>query len=415
LKILFINISDIIGGAAIAARRLGKGLEKYHSTENIFVVRTKKTTEENVFATRRNQFEQVSERWFNIASNLLGLQYQYLPFSPKVILQKTLEFKPDVISLHNTIGGYFSTSLLIELSKIAPVVWTLHDMWAFTGNAAYTFGDTSWKEMKNSKSNTHTFPFIGINTGGMLLRQKKRIYSKSDLTIVTPSDWLCSLAKESPVFEGKDVHHIFNGIDLELFSPKPKAGIRKKLNIPPEAKVIMFSAEKLKNNARKGLGDLMKILRVINGRTDSKVHLLMLGEGMPEGLEEFNNFYVHPTGYVQDEAKMAEYLSCSDVFVFPSRADNLPNVLVESIASGTPAVTFDIGGCGEIIKNDVSGCLIEPFNIEKFAEETLRLLSSDEKLKELSLSSRKFAEGNFSLKSMSDNYYRLFERKIRKK
>ncbi|HEX2963245.1 MAG TPA: glycosyltransferase [Ignavibacteriales bacterium] len=415
MKILFINISDIVGGAAIAARRLGKGLEKYHNTENFFVVRSKASSDKNVFPTRENGFVQVAEKWFNIFSNLLGIQYQYLPFSPKVILQKTREIKPDIISLHNTLGGYFTTSLIRELSKEAPIIWTLHDMWAFTGNSAHTFGDTSWKEMKNSRSNTRIYPAIGINTGSMLLKQKKKIYSESDITIVTPSDWLLGLAKESPVFAGKELHHIFNGIDLDIFKPRSGEELRKSLNIPPDARVIMFSAEKLNKNPYKGGRDLIEILKIINARTEKKVHLLILGIGRLEELELFNNFTVHTTGYVRDEAKVAEYLSMADLFVYPTRADNLSNALIESVASGTPAVTFDVGGCKEIIKNDVSGCLIEPFNLEKFAGETLRLLSSDEKLKELSHKSRKFAEENFSLKSMSESYYELFERKIRRK
>lgn len=415
MKILFINISDVVGGAAIAARRLGKGLEKYHHTENFFVVRTKGSTDKNVFATRRNGFEQSAEKWFNIFSNLLGLQYQFLPFSPRVILQKTKEIKPDIISLHNTLGGYFTTSLISELSKEAPVVWTLHDMWAFTGNSAHTFGDMSWKEMKNSRSNTRIFPSIGINTGSMLLKQKKRIYSNSDLTVVAPSGWLYQLAHQSPVFQGKELLHIFNGIDLNTFLPRPKEEIRRSLNIPPEAKVIMFSAEKLKNNPYKGGRDLTEILKIINAGLNFKVHLLILGTGRLEETDQFNNFTVHTTGYIQDESKMAEYLSAADLFVYPTRADNLSNALIESIASGTPAVTFDVGGCGEIIKNNVSGSLIEPFNLEKFAGETLRLLSSEERLKELSERSRRFAEENFSLQAMSDNYFRLFERKMRGK
>ncbi|HEX2867254.1 MAG TPA: glycosyltransferase [Ignavibacteriales bacterium] len=413
MKILFINISDIIGGAAIAARRLGKGLETYHNTENFFVVRTKASPDKNVFPTRKNGFEQTSEKWFNIFSNLLGLQYQYLPFSPKVILEKTREIKPDIISLHNTLGGYFTTSLISRLSETAPIVWTLHDMWAFTGNSAHTFGDTSWKEMKNSPSNTRIFPAIGINTGHMLLKQKKRIYSQSDLTVVAPSDWLYRLAVQSPVFEGKELHHIFNGIDLSIFTPRPKDEVRQRLGIPADAKVIMFSAEKLRKNPYKGGRDLVEVLKIIDSNTTSKIHLLILGIGTLEEAGHFNNFTVQTTGYVKDEAKMAEYLAAADLFVYPTRADTLSNALVESIASGTPAVTFDVGGSREIIKNEVSGSLIEPFDTEKFAMETIRLLSDKEKLKELSLTSRRLAEENFSLKAMADSYYNLFERKIR--
>lgn len=408
MKVLFINISDIIGGAAIAATRLGEGLEKYYNTENYFAVRTKRSQKSNVYPTRRNSFEQTSERWFNIFSNLLGLQYQYLPFSPKVILKKTDEIKPDIISLHNTLGGYFSIPLYAEISKRAPVVWTLHDMWAFTGNAAHTFGDQSWKEMKNSPQNTKIFPSIGINTGSMLLRQKREVYAKSNMTIVTPSDWLFKLAEQSPVFEGKKIYHIFNGIDTDKFSPSDKSQPRKDLNIPEDAKVLMFSAEKLKGNPYKGGKDLIEILRILNSKLTTKVHLLILGYGELKEISELKNFIIHPAGYIKEEEKMARCLSASDLFIYPTRADNLSNALIEAIACGTPSVTFDIGGCGEIIKNDISGCLIKPFDLKDFADKTLELIYNDKKRSELSASARKFAVENFSLKKMSESYYNLF-------
>ncbi|MGE5500241.1 MAG: glycosyltransferase [Syntrophothermus sp.] len=412
MKVLFINISDIIGGAAIAATRLGDGLKKYHATENYFVVRTKGSDKDNVFPTRRNSFEQNAERWFNIFSNLSGLQYQYLPFSPSVIRQKIKEIKPDIISMHNTLGGYFPIPMYEEISSYAPVVWTLHDMWAFTGNAAHTFGDESWNEMKNSKQNTKIYPAIGINTGSWLLKQKKEVYSRSNITIVTPSMWLYSLAKQSPVFEGKQLHHIFNGVDQDVFYPLDKAGARKELNIPQDAKVLMFSAEKLKGNPYKGGRDLIEILRKINSRVQEKIHLLILGMGELEELKSLEKFVIHQAGYIKEEKKMAQCLSASDIFVYPTRADNLSNALVEAISCGRPAVTFDVGGCGEIITDNISGRLIKPFDLDDFALKTVELLSDSSRLSLLSAGARIYAEKNFSLKKMSYKYYELFKQLI---
>jgi hypothetical protein len=112
MKILFINMSDLTGGAAIAATRLGIGLEREFKTENFFLVRNKISDYPNVFPTRKNSLEGFIERWVNIGFNIFGMQYQYLPFSPKEILKKAKEIKPDIISLHNTLGGYFTTSLI---------------------------------------------------------------------------------------------------------------------------------------------------------------------------------------------------------------------------------------------------------------------------------------------------------------
>ncbi|MEI7810816.1 MAG: glycosyltransferase [Ignavibacteria bacterium] len=408
MKILFINISDVIGGSAIAATRLGSGLEKYCHTDNYFVVRTKRSDKPNVFATRQNGFDQSFERWFNVFSNALGLQYQYLPVSPKIIRQKVKELKPDIISLHNTLGGYFETPMIAELSKQAPIVWTMHDMWTFTGNSAHTFGDESWKEMKNSRSNAKSFPALGINTGSFLLRQKKRIYAASNVSFVAPSKWLYNLAIQSPVLEGREVRHIFNGLDLEIFSPMDKARAREELNIPREAKTLMFSAEKLSKNIYKGGRDLIQILKLIGSMAKTEIHLLILGLGEIEEISELKNFRIHSAGYVQDEVKMRLCLSAADMLVFPTKADNLSNALVEAVSCGTPAITFDIGGCGEIIKDNISGRLIKPFDLNDFAEKTVRLLFDETRLQELSGSARAYAAENFSLKDMSRKYFELF-------
>ena len=118
MKILFINISDIKGGSAIVAYRLGKTLESQFNTNNLFLVRTKYSNDKNVIQTRKNYFEEKFEWACNIFFNIIGLQYKFLPFSPKRIIETANEFKPDVISLHNPIGGYFRIDDLIQLTKI---------------------------------------------------------------------------------------------------------------------------------------------------------------------------------------------------------------------------------------------------------------------------------------------------------
>jgi len=412
MKILFINISDVVGGSAKAAYRLGKELEKNYKTENLFLVRTKKSNDSNVLQTRRNKFHHIIERGFNILMNLVGLQYQWLPFSPRFILKKAKEFQPDVISLHNTIGGYFRTKDLIKLSKIAPIVWTLHDMWAFTGNAAHTFGNESWKEMKTGKDEKKIFPWIGINTGNWLLKQKKKIYGKSNLTIVTPSRWLCNLVKESPVFEGKEFHQIYHGIDTDKFKPLNKAEVRRALAIPEEAKVIMFSAEKLKGSQWKGGKDLIEILQKIDSNLSETIYVIALGKGKADALKNFAHLKPITPGFIKDEDELVKYYSAADLLVYPSRADSLGLVLVEANACGTPAITFKIDGCAEVIRNDISGYVIPLFDTDKFAEEIIRLLRERKKLDILSRNSSRYANENFNVKIMADRYYGLLQNAI---
>ncbi len=408
MKILFINISDTQGGSAKAAYRLGKCLEEKYNTKNLFLVRTKRSDDKNVIQTRRSGFCAYIERVANIIMNALGFQYYWLPFSPRFILKKAEEYKPDVISLQNTLGGYFKTKDLIKLSKIAPVVWTLHDMWAFTRNASYTFGDNSWKQKATFRDEHKIFPELGFNNGTQLLRHKEKVYSSSKFSLITPSKWLAELVKISPLLKNKEVHHVFNGIDLNLFKPFEKTILREKYNIASDQKVIVFIAENLAKKNWKLGNELKDILAEINNKLREKVTLVILGNGYMPYLTDLHNYDIKLQGYVYEDKKISELLALSDFFIYPTREDNLPTVLIESLACGTPCITFDTGGCGEIIINDLNGILIEKFNTNRFSNAAINLLENESVLNRLSINARNYAEENFSVEKMADNYMKIF-------
>ncbi|MCL5030331.1 MAG: glycosyltransferase [Bacteroidetes bacterium] len=408
MKILFINKYDITGGAGVAAFRLHIALEKKFNTEDLFLVGIKKSNLKNVIPTRNSGFQNFVERGLNFLFNQIGLQYKFHPISTKNILRFAKEFSPNIISLHNAHGGYFQTSLLIKLSNIAPIVWTLHDMWAFTANAAHTFGDDSWKNLRSGNDERKLFPQIGLNTGNWLLKEKKRIYSDSNLTIVTPSKWLYNLAIQSPVFEGKEIIHIPNGINLDIFYPRDKLAIRKELNIPINSKVLIFGAEKVSNGNYKGGSGLINILKILDSKLDEKIQLIIFGKSELKQQLESKNFKINETGYIYDEELLAKYLSAADIFIYPTKADNLPNALIEATACGTPSITYDVGGCKEIIEDEVNGFLIPAFDEKLFVDKIFDNLKNDSINKDI-ISCRKIAEEKFNVFSTADNYYDLFE------
>jgi glycosyltransferase involved in cell wall biosynthesis len=421
MKILFINQKDVEGGAAIAACRLARGLEESFQSGSYFIVGKKSSANSNVFATIDSPSETLKaikvfiEFMVNKILNFLGLQYYYFPFSTRFILKKVRQLKPDVISLHNTHGGYFKTTLIKKLSRLAPVAWTLHDMWAFTGNAAHTFGDESWKQMKSGKGEKKIYPHIGINRGRGLLKRKKRIYKKSNLHVITPSRWLFALAKQSPVFANTPLYHIPHGLDLRVFQPMDKQSCRKVLDIPIDARVTIFcSADDLDRSAWKGGSLLVDILKAIDARTTNPIETLVLGKGELKALKDLKRLNLRKIGFVNCEQLIAVLLSAADLFIYPTRADTMPLVLLEAIACGTPCITFDIGGCSDIIRDDTGGYLIKPFDIKTFADKTIEILNDGKKHEELSRSTRQFAEEHFSLETMSHAYYQLFTNIIEK-
>lgn len=408
MKILFINISDIQGGSAKAAYRLGKQLEKDYNTKNLFLVRSKYSNDPNVLQTRQNRFEHLVERCVNIFMNLIGLQYQWLPFSPKFILKKAKEFKPDIISLHNTIGGYFRTKDLVELSQVAPIVWTLHDMWAFTRNGAHTYGDESWRELKTFPRERKIFPWIGIDSGNWLIKQKKNIYRDSNVSFVCPSQWLFQLAKESPLFFNKEVKHINHGVDINKFNIIDKGFAKKNIGIMPDSKVVMFVAEKLGTDSTKGGAELVDIINKLIEKYTGKLTLILLGNADGFCLSNNNIDLVRP-GYVNSEAEMIKYYNSADVFVYPTKAESFGLVLAEAISCGTPCVSNDVGPVSEIIKNEVSGFTVKAGEIDKFVSYVYNLLIDEEKLQFLAKSSRRHAVEHFSLEKMSKDYFTIYK------
>lgn len=414
MRILFINTTDIAGGAAVVMQRLMQGLNHAYATENALLVKIKQGSDPATKKILHSAPQIIAEKIIDRISRPLGMLYQYFPFSSHHILSAARNFKPGIINLHNSHGGYFATPLIAELSKIAPIVWTLHDMWSFTGNSAHTFGNTSWKQLKNDASLKKIPPTIGINTGAFLLRQKKRFYSHSRLQIVTPSRWLKDLADQSPVFSGKQIHHIYNGIDTTVFKPGNKLAVRQKMNMAPDEPVIIFISHFLtRNNPWKGGNDLLEILARIDKAATQKITLLMLGEGTHPDLATFKNLNIVYTGYLRSDAAVSDCLNAADLFIYPTRADNLPNVLVESIACGTPCITFNIGGNAEIIRHNFNGVIIEPFDFDAFANETMGLLNNESKRSAFSANCITVTQENFLLKPMIDKYYSVFENAIK--
>lgn len=411
MRILFINKYDIHGGAAIFAYKLGKSLAETFNSTNRFLVGIKKSSNEIVLQLRRNSFEIEIERGLNFLFSSVGMQYFYFPLSTKRILKYVNDFRPDIISLHNSHGGYFKTSLLETLSQKCPLVWSLHDMWSITGSAAYTFGNESWKNMKTFPGESKIYPYLGFNSNEYLMKFKKRIYDRSNLTIVTASNWMNKNVKDSPLLKSKEIVNIPYGIDLQLYNDKDKELRKERFGIPASEIVIILGAEKL-NDYRKGLSDLIKVLGSVSEKFKNKVHLFVLGDGDSLSLNLPENFTIKKTGYVNDEVLYSEYLKASDIFLFPSKDDNLPVMPINSIACGTPVVAFDVGGCSDIIKDNYNGFLIEPFNLKEFSDKILVLLNNPEMLKTFSVNAGKFAQENFSINKMTNDYYNLFNEVI---
>jgi protein O-GlcNAc transferase len=222
--------------------------------------------------------------------------------------------------------------------------------------------------------------------------------------IVTPSKWLKNKV-ENGILADKEIHLIYNGIDQRVFHPMNKIDVRKKLNLPLDKTILMFSAHYGIKNYWKGGEYLLEALSKIN--RDNLVFLNVGSSEKPDKqIKDSIEWISIP--YVEDENKMAEYYAASDLFLYPSLADNCPLVVLEAMASGTPVISFKTGGIPELVAHMKNGYISEYKNVDDFLCGINLFLDHDDLRKNAGLSARKTVEVHFTLDKMVDLYEELY-------
>ncbi len=295
-------------------------------------------------------------------SRITDRQGFYSTSATKRLVRSIEHFKPDIIHLHNLHGYYLDIRVLFEFLKNygKPIVWTLHDCWAFTGHCAYFsfVGCDKWKNGCGQCPQKSAYPasFL-LDDSKKSYQEKKRLFTGvHNLTIVTPSDWLNNLAKES--FLGDfPVYTINNGVDLSVFHPV-QSNFKEKHNLRGK-KIVLGIANVWEK--RKGLDDFIALSNILSD--DTKIVLVGLTEKQIAALPS-NIIGISRTANINE---LVELYSAADVFVNPTKEDNFPTVNIEAIACGTPVVTYNTGGSGEML-NEKCGIVVPMGDVEALAE-----------------------------------------------
>jgi glycosyltransferase involved in cell wall biosynthesis len=359
--------------------------------------------------TKSNHIEQIIRKrnLENLISRIpyyFGLSY-IGHFSTFKIPEYSFYQQSDILNLHNLHGDYFNYLALPKLTKEKPAVWTLHDMWSFTGHCAYSYDCKKWQSGCGNCPYLDVVPVIPRDNTAVEWRLKNWIYQCSNIAIVTLSNWLTELTKKS-MLSHLSIHHIPNGINTQSYQPLDPLECRSILGIPTNKKVLMFVAFAL-NDPRKGGDLLVKSLQNLPDSLKKEIVLLTLGEG-GESLSEVVNIPVISLGYVSGDRLKSIAYSAADLFVFPTRADNLPLVLQESMACGTPMISFAVGGVPDLVRPGITGELAPPENIQAFAEKIIELLEDDNKRNKLSKNCRHIAETEYSIELQAQRYIELY-------
>jgi glycosyltransferase involved in cell wall biosynthesis len=406
MKILHINQSDISGGAAIAGYRLHQSLLAQGLDSKLLVgtVKTKDICSAPV--PRRPHIEDQLFRF----SYRLGLNYIHL-ISTFNIPSHPLYQSADILNFHNLHTGYFNYLAISKLTHTTPAVYTLHDMWSFTGHCIYSYDCDRWKIGCGRCPYPNTYPEIRRDNTHVEWKLKNWVYHHSNLTIVAPSQWLAELAQQS-MLNHFPVHYIPNGIDLETYQPLDQYHCRSVLGIPPHKFVLLFVAQHLAD-VRKGGDLLLKALLQLPDSLKADVLLLTMGDGSQKiaehlGIETIN------LGYISEDNAKATVYSAADLFLFPTRADNLPLVLQESMACGTPMVSFRIGGVPDLVRPGVTGYLALPEDARDFSNGIVQLLEDTDLRSCMRQNCRKIAFEEYSLEQQAQRYIELYRKVLQK-
>lgn len=396
MNVLHISESDAEGGAARAAYKLHKDLRQRNHRSQMLVAR-KLTSDDDVRPLKRNVGWRGLDRASGAVLDRVGLQYAF--YASSFSLAGDPWFRAaDVVQLHNTHGSYFSHSALPFLSRRRPIVWLLHDMWSFTGHVAYSYECERWRHGCGSCPHLGEYPALPVDTSARLWRLKQSVYARSRLHLVAPSRWLTALVRSSPLLGRFPTHHIPYGVDTEMFSPGPRDEARGRLGLPNDRPIVLFVATDL-TDPRKGF---QFIDAAVQGLDDP---LLLTVAASGTAQFDVDTRFLK----IDDDWLLVDAYRAADVVLLPTLADNLPNVVIESMACGTPCVAFATGGVPDAVRHLETGYLVPPGDTEGLRE-GLRTLLADAVLRaRLGDSCRHAAVEDYSLARQSDRYLELYE------
>lgn len=410
MKVLHVNFADIRGGAARAAYRLHLGLLN-HSIQSHLLV-TRKKSRDNTVIGPKNFLNKIllrlASRLETVLTRFQGGKTRSL-FSPGLVPGPKIRTQlgsadADVINLHWTCQAMLRIEDLQQISK--PIIWTLHDLWPLTGGC---HTDEGCEQYQAECGNCPILSNRGIfDLSHRVLSRKQASYADLDITIVAPSQWMADNARKSAVFKNRNIHVIHNGLDLNVFKPTDKKQARQSLGLPEDRLLALFGAMGSTENPGKGFDLLVAGLNRLSKDWRDTVDLVVFGSTGSSAIKN-SGFITHFLGDIYDDKKLVELYSSVDVMIVPSRQDNLPNIVSESLACGTPVVAFNIGGIPEMIEHKVSGYLAKAFDPTELARGVEFVLEQQQLNKHMGPAARERAVAKFSDQEMSLKYLSLYK------
>lgn len=405
MKVLHAVTSDI-GGAARATIRINNSINfvcKYNKGKVIVI--KKNTSNSSVEPIAVNKLKKILAFRNRIFNDFTISKYNNKTlFSHEIMGFDLLKEKHirefNIVNLHWINGGMLSYNTLKKLKYLnKPIVWTLHDMWPFTGGCHYDEECGRFKEDCGKCKVLRSSKEVDLST--KIQEKKKKIYDDLNITVVGCSSWITECAKQSKLFKDKKCINIANPIDIDMFKPIDKEICKGILNINTNKKIILFGAMSSTSDERKGFKFLLEAIK----KLDSSKYIALIFGNNSEESEVEEHMEVRYLGNLVDDYTLTLVYNAADVFVAPSIQENLANTVLESLSCGTPVVAFDIGGMKDMIKNEYNGYLAEPFDSIDLSKGIDYCINNND---ELSFNARSYVVDNFTYEIIGNKYIDLY-------
>jgi len=415
MRIAHLNSSNIHGGSGRAAYRIHKSLKEVGLDSRMFVSRefnpdldvkvvSDKWVGKFLKKVRSRYEKQILNKYRNREKKIFSIASKGIDVARENIVRDA-----DIINFHWINRCFLSLKSIKQIGKLnKPIVWTLHDMWAFTGGCHYSDGCRRYEERCGECPVLGSSKFRDLSW--KILSKKLRGYKKLNSTIVAPSNWLADCAKNSALFKDCKIEVIPYSIDIEIFKPIEKEKACEILNISDDKYLVSFGMSSKADIKRKGVNYLIEALLIISHKfpeLSEKIELLVFGIPRSEKIENIP-FKTHFLGALHDDFTIDLCYNAADIFVLPSIEDNLPNTVIESLACGTPVVGFNVGGIPDMLTHKRNGYLADYKSSEDIARGIKWILEDKSRLSRLSKNAREKVLKNYTYEIIGEKYLKLY-------
>lgn len=396
-KVTVVSYSDSGGGAFRCAYRMHRALVESGVDSSMRVVL--KLTDDPTVVAPASRLGRVVARSRN------SLAYRVVRrFGPRDDVYRSLGIFPTGLHRELDRGGacllhfHWVCGEMISIGEIGatrtPIVWTLHDEWAFRGAEHFPAFDGDVRYEHEYRPGSGRADRRGWDIDRWTWRRKRAAWRRP-MTAVCPSQWLADRASRSPLLEKWRIETIPNAIDTSVWQPRCKVAARKRFDLPADTALVVFGAIGGTSDPRKG-GDLLKAaLQQLSSRLDRPWALAMFGQAAPVVPESWPA-PIHYLGHLNGESDLIDAYSAADLVVLPSRLENLPNVAIEAQACAVPVVAFATGGVPECLAHGQTGFLAPAFDTGEMARGIAWVLEDGQRYRELAANARANVVNKFS-------------------